>query len=201
MSNNLCVIHLNLISYFTRWIEHLPFVNRLGLLIFIFIFPLTANAKTWHEIARPQVHGYDMQAICSLARFKFASGAEEKIVRTFQAPVNFIENFKTLCSIADSSLDEIIECLYYSLFVYFSKKIFEKGKFEMLTQNIVLFDFKIPATPKGASVPSLGLSNKAVFDESIPVAADDRHIKDQYPDNYFVPISLQCKRTFSWNSS
>lgn len=54
--------------------------------------------------------------------------------------------------------------------------------------------FNISATPKGASVPSLGLSNKAVFNESIPVASDNRHIKDQYPDNYFVPISMQCKR-------
>lgn len=52
-----------------------------------------------------------MQAICSLDRFKFASGAEEKIVRTFQAPVNFIENFKKLCSIEDGSLDEIIGCM------------------------------------------------------------------------------------------
>lgn len=70
--------------------------------------------QTWHEIARPQVHGYDMQTICSLARFKFASGAEEKIVRTFQAPVNFMENFKRLCRIdddKDAGLDEIIECM------------------------------------------------------------------------------------------
>lgn len=41
-------------------------------------------------------------------------------------------------------------------------------------------------------MPSLGLSNKAVFDESIPVAADERHIKDQYPDNYFVPVTMEC---------
>lgn len=58
-----------------------------------------------------------MQTICSLARFKFASGAEEKIIRTFQAPVNFMENFKRLCCIDDgandndTSLDEIIKCM------------------------------------------------------------------------------------------
>lgn len=45
--------------------------------------------------------------------------------------------------------------------------------------------------PKGASVPSLGLSNKAVYDESKPVSADERHIKDQYPDNYFVAVSME----------
>lgn len=64
-------------------------------------------------MARPQIHGYDMQTICALGRFKFASGAEEKIVRTFQAPVNFIENFKRLCCIDDNdgTLDELIECM------------------------------------------------------------------------------------------
>lgn len=50
-----------------------------------------------------------MQTICCLGRFRFASGAEEKIVRTFQAPVNFIENFKRLSGIEDSNLDKIIE--------------------------------------------------------------------------------------------
>ena len=50
-------------------------------------------------------------------------------------------------------------------------------------------------------MPSLGLSNKAVYDESIPVAADERHIKDQYPDNYFVPITMNGEfvDTNDWN--
>lgn len=77
--------------------------------------------QTWHEIARPQIHGYDMQTICALARFKFASGAEEKIVRTFQAPVNFIENFKRLCCIDDdddATLDQLIECMPSNAFVF-----------------------------------------------------------------------------------
>lgn len=51
-----------------------------------------------------------MQTICSLSRFKFASGAEEKIVRTFQAPVNFIENLKRLCKIGDTELQDIVDC-------------------------------------------------------------------------------------------
>lgn len=35
-----------------------------------------------------------------------------------------------------------------------------------------------------------------MFDESIPVAADKRHVKDQYPDNYFVPVEMKCKLIF-----
>ncbi|KAM8714538.1 hypothetical protein ACLKA7_014631 [Drosophila subpalustris] len=114
------------------------------------------QSPTWHELARPQVHGYDMQTLALLSRYKFASGAEEKIVRTFQAPANFIENFRHISRLEnDAAGDALLESL-----------------------------------PKGASVPSLGLSNKAVFQVETP---DDKapKAKDEYPDNYFVPITLQ----------
>ena len=42
----------------------------------------------------------------------------------------------------------------------------------------------------GASVPSLGLSNKAVFEVETP-ETDSRHIKDMYPEHYFSPIALE----------
>jgi elongator complex protein 2 len=43
------------------------------------------NIGTWHEIARPQIHGYDLNAISSLPDWKFVSGADEKVLRVFQA--------------------------------------------------------------------------------------------------------------------
>lgn len=66
---------------------------------------------TWHELARPQIHGYDMQALALLSRYKFASGAEEKIVRTFQAPANFIENFRHISRVtSDAEGDALLDC-------------------------------------------------------------------------------------------
>jgi len=59
---------------------------------------------TWHEVSRPQVHGYDLSCIASLGRFRFASGAEEKIIRIFEAPRNFLENFARICQIDESQL-------------------------------------------------------------------------------------------------
>ena len=48
--------------------------------------------------------------------------------------------------------------------------------------------------PQGASVPSLGLSNKPVvynnaseYDAWNRVNEDDRHVKDKFPDFYFNP--------------
>lgn len=69
------------------------------------------SIPTWHELARPQVHGYDMQTLALLSRYRFASGAEEKIVRTFQAPANFIENFRHLSRMEnDAAGDVLLDC-------------------------------------------------------------------------------------------
>ncbi len=42
-----------------------------------------------------------MKALAMLGRYRFASGAEEKIIRTFSAPGNFVENFRRICKIPD----------------------------------------------------------------------------------------------------
>ncbi|XP_045151970.1 elongator complex protein 2, partial [Echinops telfairi] len=60
---------------------------------------------TWHEIARPQIHGYDMKCLAMISRFQFVSGADEKVLRVFSAPRNFVENF---CAITDQSLNRIL---------------------------------------------------------------------------------------------
>lgn len=51
---------------------------------------------TWHEIARPQIHGYDMQSIASLSFGDFISGAEEKVLRVFSAPKMFLRTYGCL---------------------------------------------------------------------------------------------------------
>ncbi|CAG5118142.1 unnamed protein product [Candidula unifasciata] len=51
----------------------------------------------WYEIARPQIHGYDLQCLAVLGKYSFASGADEKLVRVFKAPRNFINNFGQIC--------------------------------------------------------------------------------------------------------
>lgn len=80
----------------------------------------------WHEIARPQVHGYDMACLVMLTPYMYASGAEEKVVRIFAATSVF------------------------------------KNRLRLLVNNVE--DFKSTAA-YGATVPSLGLTNKATFNE------------------------------------
>ncbi|XP_029919923.1 elongator complex protein 2 isoform X2 [Myripristis murdjan] len=64
-----------------------------------------AAQSTWHEISRPQIHGYDMQCLAMVGRFQFVSGADEKVLRVFQAPRNFVENF---ANISGTSLEKLL---------------------------------------------------------------------------------------------
>ncbi len=50
-------------------------------------------------MARPQIHGYDMTCVAMLGRFRFASGADEKVARVFEAPRNFLDNLVSLCKV------------------------------------------------------------------------------------------------------
>ncbi|XP_041868544.1 elongator complex protein 2 [Melanotaenia boesemani] len=64
-----------------------------------------SKQATWHEISRPQIHGYDMQCLAMVGRFQFVSGADEKVLRVFQAPRNFVENF---ANISGTSKEELL---------------------------------------------------------------------------------------------
>ncbi|GFU60893.1 elongator complex protein 2 [Nephila pilipes] len=117
------------------------------------------SQNNWYEIARPQIHGYDMVCLAVLDRFKFVSAGDEKVLRIFEAPRSFAENLGNLTKLDVSS--------------------YMKG-----------------TMPEGASVPSLGLSNKAVFSEDLIKANSveeqniGKHPKDRYPDFYFSPTSF-----------
>lgn len=47
------------------------------------------GSTVWGELGRPQVHGYDLTCVAFLDRLRFASGADEKVVRVFDAPKGF----------------------------------------------------------------------------------------------------------------
>lgn len=77
---------------------------------------------SWHEIGRPQIHGYEMKCISFIGanRQRFVSGADEKILRVFDPPRNFLENFARITTI---NVDEDIQVEIILFFSCFSSNI------------------------------------------------------------------------------
>ncbi|XP_064647875.1 elongator complex protein 2-like isoform X2 [Lineus longissimus] len=113
----------------------------------------------WSEIARPQVHGYDMQCLTLTHKYQLVSAADEKVIRVFNAPKNFMENFGRICH---KDVKQAVE-------------------------KVMQMDL-----PEGASVPALGLSNKAVYEGKTPDGAGDgaSHHNKHYQESYFTALKI-----------
>jgi elongator complex protein 2 len=93
--------------------------------------------RRWCELSRPQVHGHDMVCVTSVSATCFVSGAEEKVLRVFEATQHTVETVNRLAGV------------------------------ELISSAAVLSGPSFETRPLGASVPALGLSNKAVFSEDV----------------------------------
>jgi elongator complex protein 2 len=119
---------------------------------------LTQMKKRWCEIARPQVHGHDFYGVAALQNLRskgkeltegyyFASASEEKVIRVFQAPRAFEESLALATGIP--------------LVVHTSSTTTTQGNTNGHHNN----QNQNQASALGASLPALGLSNKAVYTE------------------------------------
>lgn len=52
--------------------------------------------ENWLEFARPQVHGYEINCVCAIDELTFVSGADEKVIRVFQATQDFVDRYDRL---------------------------------------------------------------------------------------------------------
>lgn len=60
------------------------------------LYAMSSIDQRWHELARPQVHGHEINCLVSIDPIRFATGAEEKTVRVFRATQFFLKNFQFL---------------------------------------------------------------------------------------------------------
>lgn len=69
------------------------------------------DREAWHEIARPQVHGHDINCVTLIqgkGNHHFVSGAEEKVGRVFEAPLSFLKTLNYATRSQNSGLaDEL----------------------------------------------------------------------------------------------
>ena len=64
------------------------------------------SPRSWHEIARPQVHGYDLQDASFISTLRLITASDEKVARVFDAPAGFVRLLKGLGAVKDD-LDEV----------------------------------------------------------------------------------------------
>ncbi|KAJ1730221.1 Elongator subunit elp2 [Coemansia biformis] len=110
------------------------------------------RSRGWHELARPQIHGYNMRCAAFVTPLQYVSGADEKVVRVFEATQMFVAAWRAL----EPGLD-----------------LGEGGRLAV-----------------GASLPVLGLSNKAVGQDQVQAleaqAATNAQDGAEWDDNYEV---------------
>lgn len=63
------------------------------------------NDLTWHEMARPQIHGYDLNCIDTLGDKQFVSGADEKLLRVFDEPKAVAQVLQNLAGIKAGDIE------------------------------------------------------------------------------------------------
>ena len=62
-------------------------------------------SPSWHEIARPQVHGHDLNCLAVIkgpGNHRYVSGADEKVARVFEAPGAFLYSLYSFTGTADA---------------------------------------------------------------------------------------------------
>ena len=63
--------------------------------------------RSWHEMARPQIHGYVVNCIDSIGQTQIISGADEKLLRVFDEPRGTAELLDQLCGIKTSGQEKL----------------------------------------------------------------------------------------------
>ncbi|KAF2123184.1 RNA polymeras-like protein II Elongator subunit [Lophiotrema nucula] len=63
--------------------------------------------SSWHEVSRPQIHGYDLNCIDSITESQFLTGADEKLLRVFDEPKGVAGILNKLCNIESKGATEL----------------------------------------------------------------------------------------------
>ncbi|KAI3516715.1 hypothetical protein L1887_15692 [Cichorium endivia] len=115
------------------------------------------EGNTWHEIARPQVHGHDINCLTVIkgkGNYKFVSGAEEKVARVFEAPLSFLKTLNNATSCVHDFEDVQVLGANMSALGLSQKPIYAQASSERTTDGIGNEGFEMLETVPDA-IPSV----------------------------------------------
>jgi len=181
-------------------------------------FPAETVKASWMEIARPQVHGWNLVTIAMspLRAHCYASCAEEKLIRVFDAPLPFIASLDALAGVRESMPGPCISPVQQLMGE--SDKLGDEGSStfgpapapatksspeeqKLLTRDervIAHFELNAEQRALSANQPELGLSNKAISEGDDYFAATSLFPKASEVDLGHVSATLHhgIKQTF-----
>ncbi|KAL9596206.1 MAG: hypothetical protein Q9219_005958 [cf. Caloplaca sp. 3 TL-2023] len=129
---------------------HAEWIDRLGL--------------SWHEMARPQIHGYNLNCIDTIGELQFVSGADEKLLRVFDEPKRTAERLRRLCGIKNIHEKELPPAANVPVLGLSNKAVDEKAgiPLDQLTSPVE----NIPS-------PAADLSDPAIEESELPPSEDE----------------------------
>jgi elongator complex protein 2 len=117
---------------------------------------------TWHEMARPQIHGYDLNCIDTLGESQFVSGADEKLLRVFKEPKAVADLLQKLCNISSIEIQSLPDAANMPVLGLSNKAI----------SALSTPDIEDPTNPEAEPVDPTSITNKATLDLDHPPLED-----------------------------
>lgn len=101
--------------------------------------PLNKHASlSWHEFARPQIHGYDLNCIDTIGSSEFVSGADEKSLRVFVEPKAVATLLERLCGIPQPSGEALPDAANIPMLGLSNKAVEDLDSNEQVASNGIL---------------------------------------------------------------
>jgi elongator complex protein 2 len=117
---------------------------------------------TWHEMARPQIHGYDLNCIDTLGESQFVSGADEKLLRVFHEPKAVADLLQKLCNISSTEIHSLPDAANMPVLGLSNKAI----------SALSSTDHEDSTNPEAETLDPTSIANKATLDFDHPPLED-----------------------------
>lgn len=92
------------------------------------------SLRSWHELSRPQIHGYNLNCLDSVGPSQFISGADEKLLRVFDEPRATADLLYSLCRVRAAVEQDMPDAADIPV-LGLSNKVVKQAEFQFLNDG------------------------------------------------------------------